>query len=80
MPQKAHFWAITGFAFLVGTTLAWESPDPVYALEGNILYSGAGLDWLADGQAEPLNAVLAAVAAGAAIVAARHWLKRRRKD
>ena len=31
----------------VGTTLAWESPDPVYALEGNILYSGAGLDWLA---------------------------------
>ncbi len=40
----------------------------------------AGLDWLADGQAEPMNAVLAAVAAGAAIIAARRWLKRRRKD
>lgn len=40
----------------------------------------AGLDWLTDGQAEPLNALFAAVAAGAAIVATRHWLKRRRKD
>ena len=40
----------------------------------------AGLDWLADGQAEPLKALVAAVAAGAAILAVRHWLKRRRKD
>ncbi len=40
----------------------------------------AGLDWLADGHAEPLKAVLAAVAAGVVIMAARHWLKRRRKD
>jgi len=40
----------------------------------------AGFDWLTDGQAEPLNAALAAIAAGAAIIAARRWLKRRRKD
>jgi glycerol kinase len=31
----------------VATTLAWQVPDPLWALEGNILYSGAGLDWLA---------------------------------
>ena len=40
----------------------------------------AGLDWLADGQAEPINALLAAVATGVVIVAARLWLKRRHKD
>lgn len=31
----------------VGTTLAWQAPRPLWALEGNILYSGAGMDWLA---------------------------------
>lgn len=31
----------------VGTTLAWQDPAPLWALEGNILYSGAGMDWLA---------------------------------
>ncbi len=31
----------------VGTTLAWQAPNPLWALEGNILYSGAGMDWLA---------------------------------
>lgn len=31
----------------VGTTLAWQDPIPMWALEGNILYSGAGMDWLA---------------------------------
>ena len=40
----------------------------------------AGMDWLADGQAEPLKALIAAVASGVAIVAVRQWLKRRRKD
>jgi hypothetical protein len=40
----------------------------------------AGFDWLADGQAEPLKAVVAAVAAGAVILATRHWLRHRRKD
>ena len=40
----------------------------------------AGMDWLADGQAEPLKALLAAVVSGAAIVAVRQWRKRRRKD
>ena len=40
----------------------------------------AGMDWLADGHPEPLNALLAAVATGAAIVIARRWLKNRRKD
>ena len=40
----------------------------------------AGFDWLAEGQAEPLKAAVVAVAAGAVILVARHWLKRRRKD
>jgi len=40
----------------------------------------AGFDWLADGQAEPIKAVVAAVAAGAVLMAARHWLKHHRKD
>ncbi|MGB2905131.1 MAG: hypothetical protein WBJ68_12430 [Candidatus Dechloromonas phosphoritropha] len=40
----------------------------------------AGLDWLADGRAELINAFLAAVAVGVAIVIGRHLLKRRRKD
>jgi hypothetical protein len=35
----------------------------------------AGLDWLADGHAEPLFAAIAAVVAGALIVAARHFLR-----
>ena len=39
----------------------------------------AGFDWLADGQAEPLKAGAAAIAAGAIILATRHWLKNRRK-
>jgi hypothetical protein len=38
---------------------------------------GAGLDWLADGHAEPLLAAVIAVAAGVAIVAARRLLKAR---
>lgn len=40
----------------------------------------AGFDWLTDGQAEPLKAVVAAVAAGAVVMLTRHWLKKRRKD
>lgn len=40
----------------------------------------AGMDWLADGHAEPMKAVLAAVATGIVIVAARLWLKRRKRD
>ncbi|MBL8421074.1 MAG: hypothetical protein JNK92_10605 [Dechloromonas sp.] len=40
----------------------------------------AGMDWLADGHAEPLNAFLAAVAAGLAVVITRRWLRSRRKD
>ena len=40
----------------------------------------AGLDWLADGRAEPVHALLAAVAVGVAIVVGRHLLKKRRKD
>ncbi|WP_296666770.1 FGGY family carbohydrate kinase [Demequina sp.] len=31
----------------VATTLAWLGEEPVYALEGNIRYSGAALDWAA---------------------------------
>lgn len=40
----------------------------------------AGLDWLTDGQAEPLKAIAIAVAAGVVIMAARHWRRLRRKD
>ena len=40
----------------------------------------AGLDWLVDGQAEPIRAALAAVAVGGAIFVTRRWLKSRRKD
>lgn len=40
----------------------------------------AGFDWLTDGQAEPLKAAVAAVAAGVIILAARRWQKNRRKD
>ena len=40
----------------------------------------AGFDWLTDGQAEPVNAALAAIAAGAVIVVARRWMKRHRKN
>lgn len=39
----------------------------------------AGFDWLAEGQAEPLKAALAALAAGAIIAVARCWLKKRDK-
>jgi hypothetical protein len=40
----------------------------------------AGLDWLTDGQAEPLKAIAIALAAGLVIMAARHWRRRQRKD
>jgi glycerol kinase len=31
----------------VSTVLAWRSRTPMWAVEGNILYAGAGMDWLA---------------------------------
>jgi hypothetical protein len=37
----------------------------------------SGLDWLADGHAEPVFAAIAAVVAGAAIVIARRFLRSR---
>ena len=40
----------------------------------------SGYDWLTEGQAEPLKAVSVALAAGAVLVIARYWLRRRRKD
>lgn len=40
----------------------------------------AGLDWLADGQAEPVKAIVVAIAAGAVILVTRRWLKQRQKD
>jgi hypothetical protein len=39
----------------------------------------AGIDWLADGQAEPIKAVAIAIVAGAAILIIRRWLKHRSK-
>lgn len=40
----------------------------------------AGLDWLTDGDAEPLRAVTVAVVVGIAIMAFRHWRRSRPKD
>lgn len=40
----------------------------------------AGLDWLADGQAELLKAIALALATGVIILAIRQWRKRRRND
>ena len=40
----------------------------------------AGIDWLTDGQAEPIKAVAVAIAAGAVILLARYWRKQRNKD
>ncbi|MDR0776788.1 MAG: hypothetical protein LBE81_09155 [Azonexus sp.] len=39
----------------------------------------AGVDWLADGHAEPLKALLAGIFAGAVIMAVREWRKKRQK-
>lgn len=40
----------------------------------------AGLDWLTDGHAEPANAALVALAAGAVLLVARRWIRNRRKE
>lgn len=39
-----------------------------------------GIDWLAEGRAEPLKALILALAAGTVIFIAREWMKRRRKN
>lgn len=39
----------------------------------------SGFDWLTEGQAEPLKAALAAIAAGAIIAIVRQLLKKRSK-
>ncbi len=39
----------------------------------------AGFDWLVDGHAEPLRALLAGIVVGAIIMAAREWRKKRQK-
>ena len=39
-----------------------------------------GFDWLSEGQPEPLKAAMTAIAAGALIAIARHWLKKRHKE
>ena len=39
----------------------------------------AGMDWLVDGQAELLRAMLAAIIAGGVIFVVRHWRGKRRK-
>lgn len=40
----------------------------------------AGMDWLVDGQAELLRAMLAAIVAGGVIFLVRHWRGKRRKN
>lgn len=45
-----------------------------------VFVSVAGIDWLADGYAEPGKALVSAVAAGVIIFAARRWLNKRRQN
>ncbi len=40
----------------------------------------SGIDWLADGHAEPTKAAIAAIAVGAVIYLVRSLLKRKRSD
>jgi len=40
----------------------------------------AGMDWLVDGQAELMRAMLAAIAAGGVIFVVRRWRGKRRKN
>jgi len=40
----------------------------------------AGMDWLVDGQAELMRAMLAAIAAGGVIFLVRRWRGKRRKN
>ncbi|WP_062521946.1 FGGY family carbohydrate kinase [Demequina silvatica] len=47
----------------LATTLAWVDGEPVYALEGNIRYSGAALDWAARMVGAPSAAALGELAA-----------------
>jgi hypothetical protein len=42
-----------------------------------VFVSVAGMDWLTDGYAEPLKAVVIAVTTGTVLFATRRWLKRR---
>jgi hypothetical protein len=45
-----------------------------------VFVSVAGLDWLADGHAEPVKALAVSIVAGVLILAARKWLRRAPKD
>lgn len=47
----------------LATTLAWLDEAPVYALEGNIRYSGSALDWTANLLGAPTAAALGELAA-----------------
>lgn len=47
----------------LATTLAWLDEGPVYALEGNIRYSGSALDWTARLLGAPTAAALGEIAA-----------------
>jgi hypothetical protein len=40
----------------------------------------AGMDWLVDGHAELVRALLVAIAAGGVIFVVRHWRGKRRKN
>lgn len=40
----------------------------------------SGFDWLTDGRAEPLKAVVIALSAGALLMIIRLWRRHRRKD
>lgn len=45
-----------------------------------VFFGVAGFDWLADGQADPIDALLAAVVVGSIIFALRRVKKMRRQD
>lgn len=39
-----------------------------------------GVDWLADGQAEPFTAIIISICFGLVVLAIRKWIKRSTKD
>ncbi|MDD2883508.1 MAG: hypothetical protein PHT48_00525 [Dechloromonas sp.] len=45
-----------------------------------VFFGVAGFDWLTDGQADPLAALLAALAAGAVILTLRHLRPKTGRD
>jgi hypothetical protein len=62
-----------------GAVMAFADNLPINESLG-VFVGVAGMDWLVDGQAELLRAMLAAIIAGGVIFVVRHWRGKRRKN